>query len=87
MKYWYLEAVGIWPWMRKYQPPFSVPRSKQPPPEVGFLSAEAIQNFALPAFETLPKTDDAGVRHGRNEFQEVLESLADDDLDLLGILV
>ena len=87
MKYWYLEAVGIWPWMRKYRPPFPVPRSRETPPEVGYLPAEAIRDFALPAFDALPKTDDAVVRHGRNEFQEVLESLADDNLDLLGVLI
>lgn len=82
----YLEAIGIWPWMRQHEPPFAIPRSKQTPPEVGYLSAESIRDVALPGFENLPKVDNKAVLHGRNEFREVLESLADDKLALLAVL-
>jgi hypothetical protein len=83
----YLKEVGIWPWLLRSKPRFPVPVCPHPPPEVGFLPFEDIGRIALPGFERLPSTDSADVRYARQEFQEVLESLAEEKLDLLAVVI
>jgi hypothetical protein len=83
----YLEEIGIWPWMQRRPPPFPVPRCQDESPQVGFLSVNDIETFALPEFARLPRSDDRDVLNARDEFRDVLESLVPDQLDLLGVLL
>ncbi|HUE74942.1 MAG TPA: hypothetical protein VMP01_29010 [Pirellulaceae bacterium] len=87
MKYSYFDRVAIWPWMRRRSPPFSIPDSAETPPEAGYLSADDISGWALSAFDELPVTNDAEVMFARTQFREILESLAEDRLDLLGVVM
>ena len=85
----FLDEVGIWPWLLRSKPPFMVPVCKHAPPQVGFLSTDDIAKFALPAFAKLPapRAHPTEVNYARQEFQEVVESLAEDKLDLLAVLM
>ena len=85
--WWFIEEAGIWPWLLRSRPPFPVPVCSDPSQQVGFLSVEDIERFALPAFDQLPPTDTSEVSYARQEFREVLESLVEDKLDLLAVLV
>lgn len=82
----YIEAVGLWPLLAKWKPPFPVPRGDSIPPGVGFLPQGEITLSALPFLDAIP--DDApDVAYARQQFIEVLESLAEDKLDLLAIVL
>jgi hypothetical protein len=81
------EEIAIWPWMTRTKPPFPVPVSDEPGAEVGFLSVEDIEQFALPAFKDLPPTDSPDVAYSREEFKEVLETLVQDKLDLVAVVM
>jgi hypothetical protein len=77
----YLDQVGIWAWTQKESPPFPLPRKKHPPPEFGFLSTLLMREVVLPGIADLPPNGD--VQLARNQFEEAVESIADDDLDLI----
>ena len=83
----YLEEVGIWPCLLCSLPPFSVPACTEPLPQVGFLSVSDAKNCRIACLDHLPPSDDREVNKARLEFQEVLESLMADDLDLLAVLM
>lgn len=83
----YLDEIGIWPWLLRHHPPFPIPRCSEPPPEVGFLSLNNIEQFVLSEFDKLPKSDDRDIVNARDEFRDVLETLIPDKLDLLAILL
>jgi len=83
----YLDAIGIWPWLERFEPPFAVPRGEEDIPKVGFLPAAEIESFALPEFARLPATSDRDVVNARDEFRDVLETLVPDGLDLLAVLM
>jgi hypothetical protein len=82
----YLDAVGIWPWFRRFPPPFSLPNSEENVSQAGFLPWTELESFALPEFSQLPDTDDSDVLNARDEFRYVLETLIPDKLDLLAVL-
>jgi hypothetical protein len=83
----YFRAVGIWLLMRSHSPPFLIPRCRTSPPEVGFLPAQSVTATTRSKFDSSPVNGDPIVCDARRRFQEVLESLADDQLDLLGVLI
>lgn len=83
----FLEAVGIWPWLLRSRPCFLVPARREAPPQVGFLGSDDIVAVAPSILDDLPATDSVEVSYARQEFQEVLESLAEDKLDLLAVLM
>ena len=82
----YLESLRIWEFMQRDQPPFAVPKTADSAPEVGFLYSASILDFAIPGIAALPPSE-PNVQYGRDLFVEILESLADDGLDLLAILM
>jgi hypothetical protein len=86
-KAWFLDDIGIWPWLLRSPSPFAVPVCSDPPPQVGFLSVDDMQRLALPGFNQLPPAGYPEVDYARQEFQEVLESLVEDKLDLLAVLI
>jgi hypothetical protein len=77
----YLEDVGIWPWTQQESPPFPVPKTRQPLPQIGFLSSFFMQSEVLPGFSKLPPCSEG--RLARNQFQEVVDSVVADNLDLV----
>lgn len=83
----YLEDIGIWPWMLRTKPPFAVPVCADPPPQVGYLSSEDMARIVVTGFPGLPAKRSREVAYARQEFQEVLETLVDDNLDLVAVLV
>jgi hypothetical protein len=83
----YLDAVGIWPWFARFQPPFALPRGEDDGPQAGFLPWAEIDSFAFPEFFRLPATEDRDVLNARDEFRYVLETLVPDKLDLLAVLM
>lgn len=87
MKFSFFDRVAIWPWMRRGTPPFTIPHSVETPPEAGYLSVEDMTCQALSAFDELPPTVDAEVEFARGQFREILESLVEDRLDLLGVVM
>ncbi len=83
----YLDEIGIWPWLLRHPPPFPVPRCSDETPQIGFLSLQDIEHFALQEFSRLPPTQDRDVLNARDEFRDVLETLIPDQLDLLAVLL
>jgi hypothetical protein len=83
----FLKDIGAWVWLMQSRPIFAVPACREPPPQVGFLSASDIRTFALPRFPNLPPAGYAEAAYARQELQEVMESLAEDGLDLLAVLM
>lgn len=83
----FLEDTGIWLWLMRSRPSFSVPVCNHHPPQVGFINAEDMERFAIPGISRLAPADRVETNYGRQEFQEVLESLASDKLDLLAVLL
>jgi hypothetical protein len=81
-KFDYIKGVGVMKVVRRDVPPFPMPRVTQPPPEVGFLYASSIVDFAIPHMAELPPVKPT-VQIGRDRFVEILESLAEDNLDLV----
>lgn len=82
----FLKDVGGWAWLTQSPPNFPVPVCHEPPPQVGFISAVDMKRVALPGFQHLPTAAYAEARYARQELQEVMESLAEDGLDLLAVL-
>ncbi len=83
----FLTDAGIWPLLLQSRPEFSVPVCSDPPPQIGFLGNEDIQHIAIPSIAQLPSAQSAEAAYARQEFQEVLESLDADKLDLLAVLI
>ena len=83
----FLRDIGVWPLFLRSGAPFAVPLCAEPPPQVGFMDAAAIGWFAITGFDRLPTSNCAEVNYARQEFQEVVESLAEDKLDLLAVLL
>lgn len=77
----YLEEIGIWPWTQEESPPFPMPRMNAPLPQFGFMSNDFLRTVVLPGMEQLPPSGMA--REAQTEFAEVVESVADDGLDLI----
>ena len=82
----YVKAVGLWPLLDTWPPPFPKPQSDNIPPTVGYLPREQIVTSAIPALEQLPSLEEY-IRSARQQFVEVLESLAEDKLDLLAVII
>lgn len=81
-----LEDTGILPTLWKSKPPFSVPFNSSDFPRVGFIpSAEMVQSRTVIA--DLPSAMTQYGASVRREFCEVLESLEEDSLALLAILI
>lgn len=83
----FLDDTGIWPWLLRSPPPFAVPVCENPPPQVGFISADEMERLAMSGTSQLPPADCEEVNYARQEFLEVLESLSSDKLDLLAVLL
>lgn len=81
----FLHETDVWPLLARSHPPFPVPVCSSPPPKVGFLSAQDAERYCLPAIERLPASDTPDVMYAREEFRDVVESLVQDGLDLLGV--
>lgn len=82
----FIEEIGIWPLLGRWRPPFPVPKAEKAPPAVGFLPRDQNAATAIPTLQALPNNDE-DVRYARQQVLEVLESLDEDGLDLLAILV
>jgi hypothetical protein len=82
----FLDDIGIWPFLRKSRPSFAMPVCSDPPPEVGFLPSGDASNM-LAELQELPECDDSEATDARQEFLEVLETIVDDRLDLLAVLL
>lgn len=78
----YLEDVGVWPWTQQENPPFPLPRSKEPLPHFGYMSRDFMHRVVLPGIDQLPPCEMGG-HTARNEFAEIVESVVDDGLDLI----
>jgi len=86
----YLESIGIWPLLQRSRPPISVPVCSDPPPEVGFITAGEITSTMLPCLKLMENTetdDGPDVVDSRQKFSEVVESVAEDNLDMLAVLL
>ena len=83
----YLDSIGIWPWFQAESPPFPVPVCSAPPPEVGFLTCSRIASTVLPGIEQLPECSDQEEDAARTHFQEVVETILEDGLDLLAVML
>jgi hypothetical protein len=82
----FLEEVGIWPWLLESRPSFAVPRCPEPPPQVGFLTAADMAKILDSGFAQLDPSVSKEALYAREEFKDILESLVEDQLDLLAIL-
>ena len=81
----YIEEVGVWPLLGRWKPPFPVPRSSEVPPAVGYLPREAMAETAIPELEQLPEPG-PDAANARRTLIEVIESLDEDELDLLTVI-
>ena len=82
----FLTETGIWPFLASSHP-FSIPRSIENPPQAGFLTAKDMELIALPGLYALPPSDLYEANDARSEFIEVIESLSEDNLDLLAVFL
>lgn len=83
----YLDDIGIWPMFRKSKPPFAVPVCSDPPPEVGFLGLSDMESTVLSEFNELPECEDPEAVNARQQVYDVLESIVEDRLDVLAVLL
>lgn len=83
----YLDDIGIWPWFQIEAPPFPIPTCSDSPPETGFLSCSHIESIVLPAIDELPECSDHEADSARTYFSEVAESVQEDGLDLVAVLL
>ena len=83
----YLEDIGVWPLFKVEKPPFPVPGSPEALPQVGYLSRSAIERHVADEFATLPPCNEPEAEDARDNLLGIMESLRDDQLDLLAILV
>ena len=82
----HLEEVGLWPLLGGWSPPFPAPRGRDLCPAVGYLPHDQIASHAIPTLNDLPAADDHA-RYVRQLVIEVLETLDEDGLDLLAVVV
>ena len=80
----YLEATGILPTVAN-SPPFLPEMKGEAPNAVGYVPASSLEE-TIEVLESLPDPADDSARVAQVHFIEVLESLADDDTDLLMVL-
>lgn len=83
----YIDDIGIWRWFRDTRPPFAVPTVSEPPPAVGFLRCSDIKSIVLPGLPELEECPDSECESARTYFEEVAESVQEDGLDLLAVLL
>ena len=83
----YLDDVGIWPLFQSDTPPFPVPTCEDGLPEVGYMNRTSIKQHVESEFGQLCKCNNPGAEDARDELLGILESLAEDNLDLLAIFV
>ncbi len=83
----YLEDIGVWPLFQLEKPPFPVPGSREALPQVGYLSRSAIERHTADEFAVLPSCNDPEAEDARDDLLGIMESLRDDQLDLLAVLV
>lgn len=83
----YLDDIGIWPLFQREKPPFPVPICAHSLPEVGYMSLEAIEEQTETEFGALPACSDPQAEDARDELLGVMETLCDDKLDLVAILM
>lgn len=85
----YLEDTAIWSWFQKRTPSFPLPRNSEGYPAVGFLSQQDMPEFVSAGIQKLPQPLDPSivnyVQNARDELQNVVSSLIDDQLDLVAI--
>jgi hypothetical protein len=78
----YMMDLGIWPWTQQETPPILLPRKQDgTPPEFGYMSCDFMRKVVLPRMSKLPPSE-MGCQRARNEFEEVVESVVSDGLDL-----
>lgn len=86
----YLEDIGIWPAFQRRTPSFPLPRNSEGYPSVGFLSRQDMPVFVSTGIQKLPQPLDPSivsyVQNARDELQNVVSSLIDDQLDLVAVL-
>lgn len=83
----YLDDIGVWPLFQAEKPPFPVPTADDELPEVGFMSRSAIKRQTASEFAELPECSDPEAEDARDELLGILESLCNDNVDLIAILV
>jgi hypothetical protein len=83
----YLDDTGVWPWFQISPPPFPVPVCPDPFPEIGFLRGSDIEQQVLSSAGSLPKCQDAEATNARQQLLDVLETIVEDRLDVLAILL
>lgn len=86
----YLEDIGIWPWFQGRAPSFPLPHSSECDPNAGFLSWQDMPDIVSTGIQNLPPPRDTSTARyaliAREEFQHVLSTLIDDQLDLVAVL-
>lgn len=80
------EDVGLWPLLAQWGSPFSIPRCEDAPPAAGFVPCVEISRAAIPSLESLPVTDEDS-RFIRQQLVEILETLDEENLDFLFVIV
>ncbi|MCA9111045.1 MAG: hypothetical protein KDA52_13925 [Planctomycetaceae bacterium] len=83
----YLDDVGIWPLFQSDTPPFPVPICEEGLPEVSYMNHTSIKQHVESEFGQLREANNPGAEDARDELLGILESLAEDNLDLLAIFV
>ena len=84
----YIDDIGIWHWFQNQLPPFEIPTCSDPPPKVGFLASSDIGSIVLPALaEESDECSDKEAEIARTHFHEVVESVYEDGLDLLAVML
>lgn len=83
----FLEDIGIWPLFEEEKPPFPVPECTDGIPAVGYLSFASIKRHTESEFGELPECQDSQSEDARDDLLGIMETLVEDKLDLLAILV
>ncbi|TWU44741.1 hypothetical protein Poly51_57900 [Rubripirellula tenax] len=83
----HIDDIGIWHWFQSQSPPFAVPTCSDRPPEVGYLANSDIESIVLPALEEADECTDEEAESARTNFHEVVESVHEDGLDLLAVML
>lgn len=83
----FLEDTGIWPLMLRDQPSVPVPVCSSPPPAAGFRKLETAESGILAEIDALPECESDEAIQARMQFYDVVESVAEDRLDLLAVLL
>ena len=80
-----LEGTGLWREISKAAFPFAVPVAAESPPQGGYLPAEDMSQL-LEGAATMTVPENPYSRAARVDILEVVESLAEDHLDLFSVL-